>query len=99
MTSALSSLIKHRLPGGASLLHPTAQNTRGGGPGLAALLLPQILSVFSVVAPCQGSPTRQPRWGTQPGAALRDLCHDPRRQDTSARPIDTHSYLVCSNCV
>jgi hypothetical protein len=30
------------------------------------LLLPQILPVSSVVAPCH------------PGAALRDLCHDPR---------------------
>src|ERR1700730_10816044 len=46
-TSGLSSLIKDHLAGGASRL--------------AALLLPQILPVFSVVAPCH------------PGAALRDL--------------------------
>src|SRR4051812_19850490 len=38
---------------------------------MAALLLAQILPVFSVVAPCL------------PGAALRDLCRDPRGQDTS----------------
>src|SRR6266487_4754715 len=41
---------------------------------LAALLLVQILPVFSLVAPCH------------PGAALRDLCHDPRGRDTS-RPM------------
>ena len=46
-------------------LHSTSDASR-----LAALLLPQILPVFSVVAPCQ------------PGAALRDLCHDPLGQDT-----------------
>src|SRR5437762_9003936 len=46
-TSGLSTLIKDHLAGGASRL--------------AALLLPQILPVFSVVAPCH------------PGAALRDL--------------------------
>src|SRR5438477_10518694 len=45
--SGLSTLIKDHLAGGASRL--------------AALLLPQILPVFSVVAPCH------------PGAALRDL--------------------------
>jgi hypothetical protein len=47
VTSGLSTLIKDHLAGGASRL--------------AALLLPQILPVFLVVAPCQ------------PGAALRDL--------------------------
>jgi hypothetical protein len=46
-TSGLYRLIKDHLAGGASRL--------------AALLLPQILPVFSVVAPCH------------PGAALRDL--------------------------
>ena len=60
-------------PGGASLLHPNAAAALGT-PGLAALLLPQILPVFSVVAPCH------------PGAALRDLCHDPRGRDTSLTP-------------
>ena len=38
--------------------------------------------VFSVVAPCQ------------PGAALRDLCHDPRGQDTS-RPWPRSSLRPC----
>src|SRR3972149_2178705 len=46
----------------------------GGASRLAALLLPQIHPVFSVVAPCR------------PGAALRDLCHDPRGRDTSIAP-------------
>ncbi len=32
--------------------HPTAHNTRGGGPGLAALLLAHIRPVCSLVAPC-----------------------------------------------
>jgi len=45
--SGLSTLIKDRLSGGASRL--------------AALLLPQILPVSSVVAPCDpGAPRRQP---------------------------------------
>src|SRR5258707_8085138 len=44
----------------------------GGASQLAALLLRQTLPVFSVVTPCQ------------PGAARRDLCHDPRGWDTSA---------------
>src|SRR4029450_13123409 len=64
-TSGLSTLIKDHLAGGASRL--------------AALLLSQILPVFSVVAPCQ------------PGAALRDLVLVPRGQTTSAaaavRPV------------
>ena len=47
VASGLYRLIKDHLAGGASRL--------------AALLLPQILPVFSVVAPCH------------PGAALRDL--------------------------
>src|SRR5438067_12880826 len=47
VASGPSTLIKDHLAGGASRL--------------AALLLPQILPVFSVVAPCH------------PGAALRDL--------------------------
>ena len=55
--SGLSTLIKDHLAGGASRL--------------AALLLPQILPVFSVVAPCQ------------PGAALRDLVLVQRGQATS----------------
>src|SRR5437762_5416145 len=56
-TSGLSTLIKDHLAGGASRL--------------AALLLPQILPVFSVVAPCH------------PGAALRDLVLVQRGQATS----------------
>ena len=55
--SGLSTLIKDHLAGGASRL--------------AALLLPQILPVFSVVAPCH------------PGAALRDLVLVQRGQATS----------------
>ena len=55
-SSGLSSLIKDHLAGGASRL--------------AALLLPQILPVFSVVAPCH------------PGAALRDLVLVQRGQAT-----------------
>ena len=44
-----------------------------GGPSrLAALLLPQIRAVFSVVAPCQ------------PGAALRNIRHESLGQDTSS---------------
>ena len=58
-TSGLSTLIKDHLAGGASRL--------------AALLLPQILPVFSVVAPCH------------PGAALRDLVLVQRGQATSER--------------
>src|SRR5688500_10832284 len=54
--SGLSPLIKDRLPGGASRL--------------AALLLPQILPVFSVVTPCH------------PGAALRNALLVQRRQAT-----------------
>src|SRR6266511_1625610 len=55
--SGLSSLIKDHVAGGASRL--------------AALLLPQILPVSSVVAPCQT------------GAALRDLVLAQRGQATS----------------
>src|SRR5688500_14767167 len=55
--SGLSTLIRDHLAGGASRL--------------AALLLPQILPVFSVVAPCH------------PGAALRDLVPVQRGQTTS----------------
>jgi hypothetical protein len=58
MISGLSTLIKNHLAGGASRL--------------AALLLPQILPVFSVVAPCH------------PGAALRDLVLVQRGQATWA---------------
>src|SRR5262249_33098210 len=57
--SGLSSLIKDHLAGGASRL--------------AALLLPQILPVSSVVAPCQA------------GAALRDLILVQRGQATRVR--------------
>src|SRR5262245_58823743 len=56
--SGLSTLIKDHLADGASRL--------------ASLLLPQILPVFSVVAPCQT------------GAALRDLALLQRGQATSA---------------
>src|SRR5215470_12949107 len=58
--SGPSTLIKGHLTGGASRL--------------AALLLPQILPVFSVVAPCH------------PGAALRDLVLVQRGQATSTLP-------------
>jgi hypothetical protein len=57
MTSGLFTLIKDRLPGGASRL--------------AALLLPQILPVSSVVAPCD------------PGAARRNPVLVQREQATS----------------
>ena len=56
MASGLSASLVQRLSGGASRL--------------AALLLPQILPVSSVVAPCQ------------PGAALRNPLHNPRGQAT-----------------
>src|SRR5882762_5426351 len=55
-TSGLSTLIKDQLPGGASRM--------------AALLLPQILPVFSVVAPCHTD------------AALRNLVLVRPRQAT-----------------
>src|SRR5580765_8840395 len=58
-TSGPFTLIKDHLAGGASRL--------------AALLLPQILPVFSVVAPCH------------PGAALRDLVFVQRERATSRR--------------
>src|SRR5438128_11626757 len=58
--SGASTLIKDHLAGGASRL--------------AALLLPQILPVFSVVAPCE------------PGAALRDLVLVQRGQATRYNP-------------
>jgi hypothetical protein len=50
--------------GDASPLHPTAHSPRRGGPGLTALLLPQIFPIFSVVAPCQrgASPPSVRRW-------------------------------------
>jgi len=67
--SGLSSLIKDHLAGGASLFHPNA-GAALGTPELAALLLPHILPVFSVVAPCH------------PGAALRDLVLVQRGQAT-----------------
>jgi len=56
------SEIRCHIPGGASRV-PPQRGSRVGDPGLAALLLPQILPVFSVVAPCD------------PGAALRTMCH------------------------
>src|SRR5678816_2540817 len=62
-TSGLSSLIKDHLAGGASRL--------------AALLLPQILPVFSVVAPCHA------------GAALRDLVLVQRGQATRCQSGDS----------
>jgi hypothetical protein len=67
MTSGLSALIKDDLTGGASRL--------------AALILPQMLPVFSVVAP------------GHPGAALRDLVlvqrgQATRRRSSTPRPRD-----------
>jgi len=47
----------------------------GGASRLAALLLHQILPVFSVVAPCQ------------PGATLRDFGNDLLTRDTGARVL------------
>jgi len=73
-TSGPFTLIKDHLAGGASLLHPNAAAALGT-PGLAALLLPQILPVFSVVAPCH------------PGAALRDLVLVQRERTTSAPTV------------
>src|SRR5438477_3098389 len=67
-SSGLSTLIKDHLAGGASRL--------------AALLLPQILPVFSVVAPCH------------PGAALRDLVLVQRGQATSIPTKDTKGTKV-----
>jgi hypothetical protein len=61
-TSDPYTLIKDHLAGGASRL--------------AALLLPQILPVFSVVAPCH------------PGAALRDLVLVQRARATRDSRID-----------
>src|SRR5688572_925673 len=76
-SSGPSTLIKDHFAGGASRL--------------AALLLPQILPVFSVVAPCQ------------PGAALRDLVlvlrgratRGPRAEgyDRGAVPQDPHQAV------
>src|SRR6478672_11064642 len=68
VASGLSTLIKDHLAGGASRL--------------AALLLPQILPVFSVVAPCH------------PGAALRDLVLVQRGQATK-RVCLTLAIAVC----
>ena len=65
--SAPFTLIKDHLAGGASRL--------------AALLLPQILPVFSVVAPCQ------------PGAALRDLVL-VQRERTAKRALLVVTGLV-----
>jgi len=67
MAGGLSRLIKDYLPGGASRL--------------AALLLPQILPVFSVVAPCH------------PGAALRNLGLVQPRQATRNRLVRGSSLV------
>ena len=68
MRSGLFPLIKDHLAGGASRL--------------AAFLLPQILPVSSVVAPCQT------------GAALRDLVLVQRGQATSIFPLLTEGEVV-----
>ena len=82
MTSGASRLIKDHLAGGASLLHPNAAAALGA-PGLAALLLPQILPVFSVVAPCH------------PGAPLRDLVLvQPRRATSKWIPAAITAILL-----
>ena len=62
----MSTLIKDHLAGGASRL--------------AALLLPQILPVFSVVAPCH------------PGAALRDLVLVQRGRATKVKSAGAARY-------
>src|SRR4029077_14951595 len=68
--SGLFTLIKDRLAGGASRL--------------AALLLPHILPVCSVVAPCH------------PGAALRDLCNASHFQGTSDPRIDRLTPVIAT---
>jgi hypothetical protein len=51
-------------PRGARRLMISGPNAMRGASRQAALLLLHILWVFSVVAPCQGSPRRAPRSGT-----------------------------------
>ena len=71
--------------GDASLLHPNA-GAALGTPGLAALLLAQILPVFSVVAPCQpaGVPSAAAALGWSTGrlavlGAMMELHHELSR--------------------
>src|SRR5438067_9418918 len=71
VASGPSTLIKDHLAGGASRL--------------AALLLPQILPVFSVVAPCH------------PGAALRDLVLVQRGPATSLQVGDVRPPAISSD--
>src|SRR5687767_681552 len=66
LASGLYRLIRDYLPGGASRL--------------AALLLPQILPVFSVVAPCPGAPGAAPALGWSSGR--RALESSPCSTDT-----------------
>ena len=69
--SGLSSLNHDRLPGGASLLHPTALgNARRGPRRLAALLVAFKFPICALLAPCH------------PGAALRHPVLIQRRQAT-----------------
>lgn len=68
--SGLSASVVQRLSGGASRL--------------AALLLPQILPVSSVVAPCH------------PGAALRNPVLLQRRRATSSDPLPRGTYHIGS---
>src|SRR5436305_2540389 len=65
------------LPRTSGLSTPIKDHLAGGASRLAALLLPQILPVFSVVAPCQ------------PGAALLVLVE--RGQATSRAAYDERS--------
>src|SRR5437867_7083486 len=69
-TSLLQAVDVHAASGPSTLIK---DHLAGGASRLAALLLPQILPVFSVVAPCH------------PGAALRDLVLVQRGRATSMR--------------
>src|SRR5712691_12493946 len=71
-------------------------HSAGPASRLAALLLPHIFPICSVVAPCQpgpparqprwggrpGPPARQPRWGGRPGASPPSVHNELRRRDT-----------------
>jgi len=75
LLAALPALASARLEEGATR-QAARTNLAGAASRFAALLLPQILPVFSVVAPCD------------PGAGLRDLVLVQPRQATSDWSID-----------
>ena len=64
------NVIRHIIPGRGIPSPPQRAPTARRGPGLAALLLPHMGPLCSVVAPCH------------PGAALRDSCNESRFQGT-----------------